>query len=103
VSTSAARGPHQPWRPALQILPLAIELAFEPRDPERLLELLTLPDGPFAHQKGGGYTLAGAVSRSPGIGGPRWLEARQVVLDRLEPDDRQEWLARAGSWLEGRS
>ena len=35
------------WRPALQLLPLAVELAFEPRDPYRVLELLTLPVGPF--------------------------------------------------------
>jgi hypothetical protein len=36
-----------PWRAALQVMPLALELAFEPKDPQRVLELLTLPVGPF--------------------------------------------------------
>jgi len=35
------------WRPAMQVLPLVIELAFAPRDPHRVLELLTLPLGPL--------------------------------------------------------
>jgi ATP-dependent helicase/nuclease subunit B len=35
------------WRAALQVLPLALEPAFEPKDPYRVLELLTLPVGPF--------------------------------------------------------
>lgn len=58
------------WRPAMQILPLSIELAFEPRDPYRVLELLTLPVGPFRGQLG--TKLAKAVARQPGIGGQEW-------------------------------
>ncbi len=51
------------WRPALQVLPLAVELAFEPRDPYRVLELLTLPVGPF--QGLVGSELAGALALKP--------------------------------------
>lgn len=73
-----------PWRPAMQILPLAVELAFEPRDPRRALELLTLTVGPFRGSLG--RRLAKAISRSPGIGGREWqtrkLDARDVLHAR---------------------
>jgi ATP-dependent helicase/nuclease subunit B len=67
------------WRPALQLLPLAVELAFEPRDPYRVLELLTLPLGPF--QGLVGRELAGALAEAPGIGGPAWREAKERIAD----------------------
>lgn len=69
------------WRPAMQILALAIELAFEPRDPVRLLELLTLPVGPL---RGGlAARLAKAVARQPGIGGKEWLRQKEAATARL--------------------
>jgi ATP-dependent helicase/nuclease subunit B len=67
------------WRPALQILPLALELAFEPRDPYRVLELLTLPGGPF--QGLVGRELAGALAAAPGIGGPVWRAAKEKIAE----------------------
>ena len=67
------------WRPALQVLPLAVELAFEPRDPYRVLELLTLPGGPFHGHVGG--ELADALVEAPGIGGPAWREAKTRIAE----------------------
>jgi ATP-dependent helicase/nuclease subunit B len=64
------------WRPALQVLPLAVELAFEPRDPARVLELLTLPHGPFGFD---GAILANALAKAPGIGGPQWRRAKEQI------------------------
>lgn len=66
-----------PWRAALQVLPLALELAFEPKDPYRVLELLTLPVGPFLGLPG--RHLARALAKSPGIGSPLW-EATKIEL-----------------------
>jgi hypothetical protein len=66
-----------PWRPGLQLLPLAVELAFEPRDPYRMLELLTLPLGPFHGLTG--EKLASALAEAPGIGGPAWREAKEEI------------------------
>lgn len=72
------------WRPAMQVLPLAVELAFEPRDPYRLLELLTLPVGPFRGAVGA--RLARAVARQPGVGGKEWTrqkaQAARVLTER---------------------
>ncbi|MFO0738960.1 MAG: PD-(D/E)XK nuclease family protein [Labilithrix sp.] len=69
------------WRPVMQILALALELAFEPRDPNRALELLTLSIGPFRGQLGA--RLARAVARQPGIGGKEWTRQRAEAVTRL--------------------
>lgn len=69
------------WRPAMQLLALALELAFEPRDPNRVLELLTLPVGPFRGLLGA--RLARAVTRQPGIGGKEWARQKTEAAIRL--------------------
>ena len=66
------------WRPTMQVLPLAVELAFGPRDPHRVLELLTLPIGPFRGALGG--RLARAVARQPGINGQEWRRQKQDAI-----------------------
>lgn len=85
--------PPSRWRPALQLLPLALELAFEPKDPFRVLELLSLPQGPFMGRVG--RRLARALTRSPGIGGRAWEEAKARLA---EP--RDETLKQIEAWLE---
>jgi len=85
------------WRPAAQVLPLAIELAFEPRDPYRVLELLTLPIGPFEGMVG--RELAGALASAPGIGGPPWQEAKETIAAYTK-EDAAARLARIAEWLE---
>lgn len=88
------------WRPALQLLPLAVELGFAPRDPYRVLELLTLPLGPFAGWVG--RRLARALSEAPGIGGRPWRQAKEAVAKRIEaPAEAAERLERIAEWLEG--
>lgn len=69
------------WRPALQLLALALEVAFEPRDPHRVLELLTLPGGPFRGVIGA--RLARAVARQPGVGGKEWLLQKAEAAARI--------------------
>lgn len=69
------------WRPAMQLLPLALELAYEPRDPYRVLELLTLPVGPLQGQLGA--MLARAVSKQPGVGGTEWGRQKAKAAERL--------------------
>ena len=85
------------WRAAAQVLPLAIELAFEPRDPYRILELLTLPIGPFEGLAG--RELAAALSAAPGVGGPRWQEAKATIAELLK-EGAETKLARVAEWLE---
>jgi hypothetical protein len=77
------------WRPAAQVLPLALELAFEPRDPYRVLELLTLPVGPFRGRLG--RMLARAVARQPGIGGQEWERRKAAAAMSLRERQVHIW------------
>ncbi|HTA89808.1 MAG TPA: PD-(D/E)XK nuclease family protein [Polyangiaceae bacterium] len=96
-----------PWRAALQVLSLALELAFDPKDPQRVLELITLPIGPFSGWSGG--LLAKALTESPGIGSPVWERAKAHIAEVAEgqsenPDQaaarRTQLLERIHEWLE---
>jgi len=87
-------------RPILQLLPLLCELLWEPLDPYRLLELLTLPVTPIPRRAG--RKLAEAVAASPGIGGKVWKAALQELEDDLsqDPEAGQERWARTRRSLE---
>jgi ATP-dependent helicase/nuclease subunit B len=61
------------WRPALQVLPLRLSLAFAPRDPFRAAELLSLPVGPVP--SAARRRLLEALVEQPGIDGPEWRKA----------------------------
>ena len=63
-------------RPALQVLPLALNLLWEPLDPEHL-QFLTHPVGPLPARVR--RRLAKAVSESPGVGGRSWQEAIEKI------------------------
>lgn len=92
------------WRPALQALPLALELAYAPKDPRRVLELLTLPIGPF--QGVVGRRLAEAIAKAPGLKSGAWSQA-MLALEELandsEPARRERLrveLERVATWIE---
>ncbi len=82
-------------RPALQALPLAMEMCWEPLDINRLLDFLTHPVGPFTRRARN--TLARALSKQPGIGGEAWTAAKAKLA---EGDDAQEIAADITFWLE---
>jgi len=66
-------------RPALQILPLRLALAFRPKDPLRAAELLLLPGAPlegFVRRR-----LVAALREMPGVGGPAWREAVDEAVE----------------------
>lgn len=98
-----------PWRAALQVLPLALELVFEPKDPCRVLDLLGVPGGPFRGRVG--RQLARALARSPGIGSPAWEKAKAELAEiadvasgesgRADPSaSSAEVVRRIETWLE---
>ena len=64
-------------RPALQVLPLALESLWAPLDCHGLLQFLTHPICPvptFARR-----TLAAALAEKPGIGGASWVDALNTI------------------------
>lgn len=82
-------------RPALQALPLALEMCWEPVDMNRLLDFLTHPVGPFSRRARSG--LARAVAKQPGIGGEAWTAAKAKIA---AGDDVQEVADEITFWLE---
>jgi hypothetical protein len=67
------------WRPATQVLPLLLSLSWQPLDPYRLLEYLTLSRTPLPPTR---YRLAEALMKSPGIDNPLW---RTIYTPELDP------------------
>lgn len=65
------------YRPALQALPLALELLWQPVDAHRVLEFLVHPYGPFKRQAR--LLLAKAYAAQPGFGGEDWQAAKANV------------------------
>lgn len=67
-------------RPVMQVLPLALEMLWEPLDPSRLLEFLAHPVGPIP--KIVRLRLAEAVAAEPGMGGDAWKAAIAGAIER---------------------
>jgi hypothetical protein len=80
-------------RPALQVLPLRLALAFAPRDPFVAAELLMLRVAPLS--RGIRRRLLEALQEQPGIGGPAWELAVAEVA--ITDEDR----TRIESWFGG--
>jgi hypothetical protein len=72
------------FRPAFQVLPLALALQWDPVDPNRVLELLTLPLGPVPGKAA--LSLARSIASSPGVGGTAWQEVLAHVGERMRAD-----------------
>lgn len=80
--------------PVLQVLPLAIELCWDPVDPDVLLDLLALPVGPI--HSGAAQRLERALSEDPGLGSEAW----QQTLATIEGwDDGEEIAAEVREWV----
>ena len=65
------------FRPALQLLPLFLELLWQPLNFNALIQFLTHPICPLPAKVR--RRLAGVQSEYPGIGGPRWREAIAII------------------------
>jgi len=73
------------WRPALQVLPLRLALAFRPRDPLRAAELLLLPLSPMPIRVRG--RLLDALTEMPGLWGPAWNRAVDELVEEATAAD----------------
>jgi hypothetical protein len=74
--------------PLLQVLPLVLAMGWDPPDPQRVLELLIIPDGPIP-----GFlarALRSALQQWPAVGSPSWNDALATGLDALPPAARRD-------------
>jgi ATP-dependent helicase/nuclease subunit B len=89
------------WRPALQVLPLALALQTGPQDPQTALELLTLPICPVPGSIR--HALVKALSDQPAVGSPSWDQALDQTLSAYVeeyPDtDREKLRTRISTLL----
>ena len=74
------------WRPASQVLPLALSLVWKPLDPHRLLEFLTHPVCPVRQPLRS--RLARVVANTPGIGGADWNQGHRQGKNRGDCESR---------------
>jgi len=72
----------------LQVLVLALELVWSPQDPQRALELLSLPASPLPRSLR--YRLRSALNEWPAVDSDAWRAALAEGLAELEPDRRGE-------------
>lgn len=73
-----------PHRSLLQVLPLTFALAWDPPDPEALLDFLLLPVMPIPRRYA--CRLAACVAEEPGIGGARWRQTFDDIATKLAED-----------------
>lgn len=94
---------HSHWRPHLQVLPLLLDLLWNPLDPFSLLEFLSHPVNPLP-----AYVcrrLAQEVAENPGMGGKSWNKALQDLQNKavsLAEDDEKAGivlLEKINRWL----
>jgi len=85
---------HSGFRPALQALPLALELLWRPIEVNRVLEFLTHAYGPFSRRAR--QALARAFADQPGYGGSAWQAARDTIGAR---EDGAAILAQIDFWF----
>ena len=85
-----------PAHPVLQVLPLVLNLCWEPVDPQALLDFLSLPLKPITPSVA--KKLAEALVDQPGFGSGRWEDAiAEVCTDDWDKDGKiqktlNEWL-----------
>lgn len=81
----------QEHQPALQVLPLILEMLWEPVDPQTVLDFLTLPVVPFPDWVCD--RLTEALSDMPGLKSEAWQDAWNQCIDQAQnPDDMEEKL-----------
>ncbi|MCC6750088.1 MAG: PD-(D/E)XK nuclease family protein [Deltaproteobacteria bacterium] len=101
LATQGSTSPNA-FRAPLELLPLALELYYAPRDPQLVLELLELPVSPFSPRVR--RALLEALCEAPGVGGRPWRAAKAELADASSASAAggvsAEELVRVESWLE---
>ena len=74
----------------LQILPLVLEMAWSPPDPQRALELLILPVSPIPRTIA--FRLIRALQNYPAVGSEEWRQAMDTGFQEITDTSRQRTL-----------
>lgn len=90
---------NSPWRPVFQVLPLALELLWDPVSPRKLIQFLTNPVCPLPTRAR--YRLGNLIAEKPGIGSDAWEETVQSLVEKEKDEKAGNKLRKSiESWLE---
>lgn len=92
-TTGAAGG--TPDNAVLQVLPLLVAVGTSPIDPQRAVELLTLPASPISASVA--RNLVRALQHEPAVDGDNWRESLDEALEDIEDHRRADVRARVES------
>ena len=87
------------WRPVFQVLPLSMELLWEPVNPTKILQFLTNPICPLPGRVR--YPLGNVMAQTPGLGSEAWNKRIEKILAK-EEDKKDEKKIEKGIhfWIE---
>lgn len=85
-------------RPALQVLPLAMDLLWDPLNFDALLKFLTHPICPV--RRYARLRLADKLAQAPGIGGSGWVQALNDIGLHYDDTTRQKVHDQINQWVE---
>jgi len=90
---------NSPWRPVFQVLPLVLEMLWDPISPRKMLQFLTNPVSPLpAFVR---YRLGNLVAEKPGIGSRDWDETIEKTLSKEDDEKKRKAIRRdIEFWLE---
>lgn len=74
------------WRPVFQVMPLSMELLWDPVNPAKILQFLTNPVCPLPGRVR--YPLGNIMAQTPGLGSDAWNERIEKILDK--EDDKKD-------------
>ena len=75
------------WRPVFQVMPLSMELLWNPVNPAKILQFLTNPVCPLPGRVR--YPLGNVMAQTPGLGSDAWNEKIEKVLSK-EDDEKEQ-------------
>lgn len=87
------------WRPVFQVLPLAMELLWNPISPAKLLQFLTNPVCPLAGKLR--YPLGRLMAETPGLGSDQWTSrVEEILASEEDSKKRKKYEVELKFWIE---
>lgn len=87
------------WRPVFQVMPLSMELLWNPVNPTKILQFLSNPVCPLSGAIR--YPLAQTMAETPGLGSQSWHEKIEKIIAKEDTKKDQEAIKKSIKfWIE---
>ena len=89
------------WRPVFQVMPLSMELLWNPVNPAKILQFLTNPVCPLPGRVR--YSLGNVMAQTPGLGSEAWKKRIEKILSKTDDKKDQKKIgADIRFWIENK-